>query len=78
MEWDAKKGNWRVLPELGGSCFVLGVSIPAPIKFMIFSICLKRTDNSYFNICLTYQQLLLGRICLDLHSFKMYSCSIPR
>lgn len=59
-----KKGNWRTLPELGASCFVLGVSIPAPINFMIFSICLKRTDNSFFYICLNYTQLMLRTIIM--------------
>lgn len=36
----------RTLPELDVSCFGLGVSIPAPIKFMIFSICIKTTNDS--------------------------------
>lgn len=36
----------RTLPELNVSSFGLGVSIPTPIKFMIFSICIKRTNDS--------------------------------
>lgn len=34
----------EALPELGVGCFSLDVSMPAPIKFMIFSICPKRTN----------------------------------
>lgn len=30
------------LPELGVGCFFLDVSMPAPIKFMIFSICYRK------------------------------------
>lgn len=59
-----KKGNRRALPELGAAGCVLGVSIPAPIKFMIFSICLKSTDSRFFYICLKCPQLTLLSIIM--------------
>lgn len=41
--WRRKDSKFKLvidgLPELGMGCLFLDVSIPAPIKFMIFSIC---------------------------------------
>lgn len=67
MKRDARRKS--ILPELDVSCFAFGVSIPAPIKFMIFSICLKRRHPILFYIYQKYQHLVLYT-CLDLTLIK--------
>lgn len=42
---DGRPPGGKVLPELSAGCFSLDVSIPAPIRFMIFSICSKKAET---------------------------------